>query len=123
MARSSQSSTVRIGGIAECGFAFRNKAGTLVPQTAINFEVFVGSVSAETFTQADPRVTLDTTVGADLAEAIDVSDSENTAGIGIVSVELEVDAVGRWAVYADGVTPVADAQTAFFRVIDKADHT
>ncbi len=121
MARSPQSTTVRIGGIMECGFVFRTKAGDLISQTEVNFEVFVGGVSSETFNQTDTRVTLNATLGADLAAELDITDAENAAGTGLVSVELTPDSIARWAVYADGVTPIGDAETVFFWVLDKAE--
>ncbi len=115
------SAVIRVGDIAECGFVFRNKAGVLTSPTTVSVEIYdeTGAL-AETVTQTDSRVTLGATLGTTLAETkLGLTSSENSAGTGVVSVEVTPDAAGQWAVYCAGTATITGAAKFAFKVYDK----
>lgn len=112
----------RVGDVVEVGFVFRDKTNTLTSPTAVTVEVYdeTGAL-AETFSQTDPRVTIGATIGTDLAAELGLTTAENTAGVGIVAVEITPDAAGQWQVYLAGTATAIGADTSVFTVRAKRD--
>lgn len=96
--------SARVGDVVETGFVCRNKQGTLTSPTAVTVEIRDQDDNVETITQTDDRVTIGATLSTGLATRLGLSTAENTAGTGIVSVEVTPDAAGFWSVYCGGTS-------------------
>jgi len=105
---------IRVGDIAEIGFVVRTKTGALTSPTAVSIEItdHTGTL-IETITDADARVTIGATLGTALAAELGLSAAENTAGAGIVAVEVTPTAAGTWNVYCVSTGTVASESVNF----------
>ena len=116
-------SVPRVGDIVESGFVFKDKTDTLLTPTACSVEVYdeTGGLAEPAFTDSDSRVTLGATLGVDLAAELDLTAGENTAGVGIIAVEITPDAAGTWTVYLKGTATAIGADSHQYKVYGKTE--
>ena len=113
-----------IGDVNEVGAMFRDGTGAPISPTAVTIVIRspdYPDTADETITDADSRVTIGATLGDDLADDLDITTAENTAGTGIVQLLHEITQAGLYQYNVKGTAGAKAAVTVQTRVREAFD--
>ena len=106
----------RVGGTTQAAFAFRDAAEVLTSPGGVDVKIVDEAGNEESIDDTDVRVTIGTTLAEANRDRLGITAAENTAGTGLVTVNVTPDNPGWWTVFCDATSTVDGSAAVKFKV-------